>query len=280
MKPVQTMTLAERMRQVEGWFSLEAALLFSWIDEVQRAHSIAGHCFEIGVHRGKSAILLSHLLRPGERLGVCDLFDEQSGNVSRSGSGDRAVFESNMERFGTARDRLAIFAKSSLALTAAEIGTGQRFFHVDGGHNADEALSDVRLAAECLVRGGVIVVDDPFRHEWPGVTEAIIRFLDERPDFSAVLVGFNKLVLVHSDSAAMYADSMDDRTTRAEFGLVYPWQLRTRTFMGRPLRIFYVPTRTNARSLRARVEQVHRSQPWSRTPAAEGVIRLARRILP
>jgi hypothetical protein len=45
---------------------------------------VEGHLFEVGVHHGRSAVLLSQLARRGERLGVCDLFGEQGHNVSVS----------------------------------------------------------------------------------------------------------------------------------------------------------------------------------------------------
>ncbi len=62
------------------------------------------------------------MLGGNEALGVCDLFGEQVGNVSRSGAGDRAEFNSNMRRFGKAHDRLQVFAKPSSQLSPDEIG--------------------------------------------------------------------------------------------------------------------------------------------------------------
>jgi hypothetical protein len=56
----------------------------------------------------------------------------------------------------------------------------------------EEALSDIQLAADAIVASGAIVVDDPFRPEWPGVTEAILAFLEDRTDWTAVAVGMNK----------------------------------------------------------------------------------------
>jgi hypothetical protein len=279
VKPVDAMQVAGRCMRIHGWFSFEAAMLFAIIDDVQRQLGIGGDCFEIGVHRGRSAVLLSHLLGPGEHLGVCDLFGEQTGNVSRSGSGDLGIFEPNMRGNGTAHDRLRVFAKASSALAPAEIGQRYRFFHVDGGHNADEAQQDLELAAACTVAGGAILLDDPFRIEWPGVTEAVVRFLDAAPAFAAVAVGFNKLLLTRTDVAEAYAKAFDDARTRAEYGLGYPWHLKTLPFLSRPLRIFHVPTRVNPNSLRARVEQLHRTQPWSRGPVGATVISTARRLL-
>ena len=52
------------------------------------------------------------------------------------------------------------------------------FFHIDGGHNPDEALHDLHLAASSTITQAAIVIDDPLTPVWPGVAEAIFRFLD------------------------------------------------------------------------------------------------------
>lgn len=278
MKPLAAMRAAAESREVDGWFSSEAAMLFCWIDELHRVQGVTGDIFEIGVHRGRSAVLLSHLLAPGEQLGVCDLFAEQADNVSRSGSGDLKVFETNMRCRGAAYDRLRVFPKASSELSPSEIGERYRFFHIDGGHNADEALSDLQLAAACTVPGGAILLDDPFRIEWPGVTEAIVRFLDAATAFAAVAVGFNKLLLTRVEAAEAYVRSFADGRTRTEYGLGYPWHLKSLPFLSRQLLIFHVPTRINQHSLRARMEEIYRTQPWSRSPVGATVIRTARRL--
>jgi hypothetical protein len=279
VKPVVAMQVAARCRRIQGWFSFEAALLFAWIDEVQRQERISGDLFEIGVHHGRSAILLSHLLDDSECLGVCDLFGEQINNASGSGSGNRAQFDANMRRLGAPQAKVRVFSKRSALLSADEVGAGVRFFHVDGGHNADEALADLQLAAACTGRNGAIVVDDPFRIEWPGVTEAVVRFLDGAADYSAVAVGFNKLLVTHVDAVDIYARRFDEARSRMEYGLGYPWALKTLPFLGRPLRIFHMPSRVNQTSLRSRVEQLHRTRPWARRPVPARVITAARRLL-
>lgn len=279
MTPLSAMRIARVCRHVPGWFSLEAALWFAWLDEVQRGIGASGDLFEIGVHRGRSAVLLSHLLGPNESLGVCDLFGQQDGNVSRSGAGDRAEFDANMRQYGVALERLRVLAGSSAHLSPDDIGRHHRFFHIDGGHNADEALADLRLAAECTQANGAIVVDDPFRSEWPGVTEGIIRFLEERSDYAAVAVGFNKLLITTTGIAEAYGRAFDERATRVEYGLGYPWSVKVLPFLSRPLRIFHVPSRINLRSLRCKVERVHRWHPWSRRTVPAGVIHAMRRVL-
>jgi hypothetical protein len=185
-----------------------------------------------------------------------------------------------MHRFGSPRTKLRVFAAASSSLSPDQIGRNYRFFHVDGGHNTDEALGDLQLAAKCTVTRGAIMIDDPFRGEWPGVTEGTIRFLDGMPEYAAVAVGFNKLLISREEAAEIYAQSFEDKGTRREYGLGYPWSLKTLPFVSRPLRIFKIGSKVNQRSLRARVERLHRTKAWSRQPMPAHLISLARRFLP
>jgi hypothetical protein len=261
MDPNKAARLVEQANTVHGWFSREAAMLFALLDEVQQENAVTGPLFEIGVHHGKSACLIGAMAAPGrEHLGVCDVFGGQESNASGSGSGDRDVFERNMRRLVPGTLDVRVFGKLSSALRAGEIGTGYRWFHIDGGHNPNEALGDLRLAAEVLGETGLIVVDDPFRPEWPGVTEALIRFLDQDTRFAPVVVGFNKLVLAHRLHSALYCAAIDDRARRAAYGIGPPWLLKELPFLRDSLRILYLPShyRPPPDGLLARIAKVFR----------------------
>src|SRR3972149_8704445 len=62
------------MNQVEGWFPEPSPTVFLLLHQLQEKIGVIGDLFEIGVYKGKSAILLGHLARPSqnERL----LFDD------------------------------------------------------------------------------------------------------------------------------------------------------------------------------------------------------------
>lgn len=60
---------------VPGWFDRQDALLFVAVDESHATASLTGDLLEIGAYMGRSAILLGHLRRSGERLVICDIFD-------------------------------------------------------------------------------------------------------------------------------------------------------------------------------------------------------------
>ncbi|OED43077.1 hypothetical protein AB833_04655 [Chromatiales bacterium (ex Bugula neritina AB1)] len=242
MHPVDVKKFVKQSSSVQGWFSSEAAMLFAWVDQIQQSNQISGDCFEIGCHHGKSAMLLGGLVDPAtEKLAVCDLFGMQTDNVSRSGNGDLDTFERNMKEAKDAGLTINVFQKNSADLTADEIGRNYRFFHIDGGHNPEEALVDLHLAAECLVDRGVIALDDPFRMEWPGVTEALLRFLDENNEFQAIMVGFNKLLLTRKAWSGLYLKEFEDLSCRETYKLGYPWRVKQLPFHQFDLRIIYVP---------------------------------------
>jgi hypothetical protein len=240
VQPAEVRGLARRCRRIDGWFSPQAAGLFALLDDVQRRAGVEGHLFEIGAHHGKSAIVLGALAREHETLGVCDVFGGQDLNASGSGSGDRARFEGNLRRFLPGFDRLAVHETLSSALTAEDVGRPQRLFHVDGGHLAGEALGDLRLAAEVLHDRGAIVVDDPFRPEWPGVTEGILAFLDERPEYAPVALGFNKLVLVRRGARDLYDAALAPPDWR--YFDRRRFAVKALPIGEDPVAIFYVPT--------------------------------------
>jgi hypothetical protein len=241
MQPAEVHAITRRTRGIQGWFSSDAARLFGLLDEAQRSAGVDGDLFEIGVHHGRSAVLLSQLARPGERLGVCDLFGTPEQNVSNSGSGDRTIFEANMAALAPGFDRLDVFAMASDRLTPQQLGGPFRLFHVDGGHLREEALSDLRLAAAVLDPRGAIAVDDPFSVAWPGVTEGILAFLAERPDFEALILGFNKLVLVPAGARALYEASVTDDATWWGYFDRRVYELKVLPIADHPTHIVIVP---------------------------------------
>lgn len=97
MRPSEAREITRKSRNIQGWFSDKAAMLFAWLDEIQQTNGITGDVFEIGCHHGKSTMLLGAMVQPHrEKLGVCDLFGDQDANISGSGKGDSELFRRNL----------------------------------------------------------------------------------------------------------------------------------------------------------------------------------------
>lgn len=192
--------------RMAGWFSPGAARLFAWVNRIQKEAGVVGDLFEIGVHQGKSTVLLGLMTDfRKESLGVCDLFDSQERNVTGSGNGNKGIFLSNFDSYVGNRDFLRVYEKSSGELTLEETGTRCRFFYIDGGHLAEEVFGDLRLAEKALLEQGIIVADDYFNNVWPGVSEGVCRFLMQNPGRLVPLaVGFHRILLVRSAAQKWY----------------------------------------------------------------------------
>ena len=237
--PREAAQLVRRTRPIAGWLSPGAIYLFALIDHVQKRLKIAGNLFEIGVHHGKSALVLGAMARPADRLGVCDVFGAQALNVSASGKGDREIFLRNFRGAFADDSFLTIYEKLSSGLTADEV-TPCRFLHVDGGHSSPEALADLELCKQCLVPGGIIAVDDAFHPTWPGVTDAIFTFLSRHKDMAPLVVGFNKMLLVETAWRERYARVFETREDYRRYIPRQPYSLKIVEVFGYPTYVFYV----------------------------------------
>jgi methyltransferase family protein len=239
MRTAKIKAVSRACRHVDGWFSPAAAQFFGLIDEIQRQSGVSGDLFEIGVHHGRSAVLLCHMAQSTEAVGLCDLFGAQEDNVSESGHGDRPILERNLAALAPPGSRVKVFEKRSDELTIEEIGSPYRFFHIDGGHLLEEALGDLQLGAAVLHERGVLVIDDPFRAEWPGVTEAVIRLLEQRSDLVPIALGFNKLVIARRDARGIYDQALAEPWAYIDRRV---WATKVLPFAGSQLRIFLIPS--------------------------------------
>lgn len=239
MKKADVADYLDSTRSVEGWFFPIDAFLFALIDAIQDRERIAGHLFEIGVHHGKTALFLARMLRADELLGVCDVFEQQELNRDRSGEGSRELFLRNMrERSGldeaALETRLRVFGKSSDALVPDETTTACRFFHIDGGHRAEDVFADLSTADRALHADGVVAVDDVFNPSWPGVSEGFYAFLRHRPEtFVPIVIGGNKVLLARPGAAARYERHWGSLAEWRDFIAPQPFELGFKEWLGR-----------------------------------------------
>jgi hypothetical protein len=199
---------------VQGWLdegAVSAVVAFAgW----QEQHGIHGDVAEIGVHHGKFFILLANLRSMGERAFAVDVFDDQHLNPDKSGRGDLHIFRDNIGKFGDI-NRVEIIQKDSLELTRADLYPNSegsiRLFSIDGSHTAEHTCSDLWASSKILSQKGLIILDDFYNPDWPGVQEGFHRFLrDSSEEIAPIAYGNNKLFLCKKNCYEDYLTFVDN----------------------------------------------------------------------
>ena len=83
-------------KNVSGWFDRIDAEIFSTLMLAQLRLGIKGDAMEIGVHHGRSFIVMNLCLGKIDNSIAIDIFDRQELNVDHSGAGNRNKFERNL----------------------------------------------------------------------------------------------------------------------------------------------------------------------------------------
>jgi predicted O-methyltransferase YrrM len=184
-RPGPTARTFNAMRGMPGWFTYDDAAHFTVILGLQKAIGVTGDILEIGPFHGRSTIVLAQHLQPGETLTVCDPF--QIGEVYVADPPTPAGLRSNIAKvvptFDQAQLEIVEAYSTDLELPATRTF---RFIHVDGSHERNDVLHDLRTVRPHLAPGGIIVADDYEHPDWPGVTEAIEAFRAEAPELVEV----------------------------------------------------------------------------------------------
>jgi hypothetical protein len=196
---------------VEGYLLRGAIELICRLGKVQLEMGIAGHVAEIGVHHGRSFILLALLARAGEKAVAIDVFEQQELNVDRSGRGDLAQLRENVARFAD-ESALVVQVGDSTRIGGGDVrrlaGGPIRLFSVDGGHTAEITCHDLETAEEALAPGGVVILDDCFNELWPDVSTGFHRFFARPRRLVPFATGGNKTFLTTPDAVAAYKTAL------------------------------------------------------------------------
>src|SRR4051794_40300813 len=209
-------------RRVAGYTESPAISLLHAVNAAQRKAGIDGPIAEIGVHHGQLFIAMKLLQRAGEAAIAIDLFSDQAGNIDKSGEGNLDRFLQNIDRWST-RDGLVIHAGDSTKINPGDIPELKevRLFSVDGGHTEEVVESDMRLAEETLAEGGVVIADDVFNQQWPGVAVGTVHYLEQGGALVPFYIGFNKVLFAHRSHADHYRRAIDDAYGRRTMTAVY-----------------------------------------------------------
>ncbi|WP_119582905.1 class I SAM-dependent methyltransferase [Streptomyces europaeiscabiei] len=173
-----TIRLPRELDDVPGWFPVLDQLLFDWFLRRQEGAGVRGDLLEVGVYMGKSAICLGRHLQEGEAYTVCDLFESDAPDDANAAEATksyrstltRRAFEANYLSF---HDELPRVLQGPSSIVPGEVEPRScRFVHIDASHLYEHVEGDISAARDCLLPGGLVVLD-VFRSEHtPGVSIA------------------------------------------------------------------------------------------------------------
>lgn len=206
----------QHINSVEGWFAPQFIDFMVKLNDLQQQKNITGNLAEIGVYRGRSFIPLYLLSNTNERVLAVDCFDDQQFNYDNSGPGCKLdSFKENIKKFCDPElTKLDILQGDSGLFTSQDFlnscnnGCSFRIFSVDGCHRTKETLIDTQNAAAVLSKGGLLIIDDYFRADYPGVSEAVAKFLISNDTIKPFFIGFNKIILTHQEFAKEYRNHL------------------------------------------------------------------------
>jgi len=215
----ESLTVSPRLREyalrghlnVDGRLGVGALGLTIAISQRHVTRGVRGAVGQIGIHHGRYFIVLALSRQAGENAVAIDIFEDQHLNADWSGQGDREAFCSNLLRHDVDMSEVVIHKADSLTMSSWELlalskGQNYRMFSVDGGHQVANVLHDLELVAGALSPGGVIVLDDFYNPEWPGVNEGLFKLLARSRSLAPFCYGDNKLFLCAGDEQADWLD--------------------------------------------------------------------------
>tara|TARA_Y100000591_G_C21712926_1_gene634508 strand:- start:222 stop:917 length:696 start_codon:yes stop_codon:yes gene_type:complete len=196
---------------IEGWFSWEhiCPLL-----EIVNKNQKEGNILEIGVHHGKSFIPMTTLLRNNEIAVAVDVFEDQQFNYDGSGKGCSLKLKENIKKVYSTDEifnKIKIIKNDSTKMDYNNFldftnGGKYRIISIDGCHTKSATLIDLRNAIKILSNDGIIILDDYFNKDWPGVKFGIDKFMEENNDYRLVYLAWNKFIICHRDNYTKYME--------------------------------------------------------------------------
>ena len=150
---------------IPGWYREEDMEFLARLVDHLGPHTV----LEVGTYRGRSALAIASALPSGAMLYCVDLWEDiVQDAINIDGVAALEAFRSTINDLGF-RDRIAISKGDSLRI--ADLWTAQLdLVHLDGLHDSDEVLDDIKAWSRRLKDSGVIV-----GHDWnnPRVSEAV-----------------------------------------------------------------------------------------------------------
>ena len=243
-------------KKVQGWLIRLAALQIARLGQIQLALGVAGAACEIGVHHGRTLILLHLLTRPGEATVAIDLYELLH---AENGRARKAQLLRNVRSHGGEVDRIRVVSEDSVKLTPQrilELCAGRpRLFSIDGGRTAEITCHDLALAHATVCDGGVVMVHDYFQEGWPEVSEGVCRFMGRQP----VAIGARRFTRVREEDLV----AADCNRVKPGLAQVFAVLVRRSIMFGEPVLVL-MPLTLKRQVARTRVWQAVRDWPVGR----------------
>jgi len=201
---------------IHGWVYPGAIAALSACNElsVSIADCSGGAC-EIGVHHGRFFLALLSCVPAGSKNLAIDVFDMQEFNIDNSGLGVRDKLVENIKKFRGDDKNVSIMMADSLSLTARDVAQIEaecgkfRLFSVDGGHTRIHARHDVLIAEALISNGGLVIVDDFFHPDWPGVTHGLFDYFShDCAKLAPLCIAGRKLFLTTVNTHSRFVDPL------------------------------------------------------------------------
>jgi hypothetical protein len=161
----------------------QAAAVWDCLLSHQEANNVRGNLLEIGVHKGKSALLSAMHTRRDEIQFLVDPapLDEAVGHI----------------RANCPDITLRTFQQPSQLVKGesfySELASSFRWIHIDGSHTGQAVTTDLEIADQLLADDGILTIDDFFDFAYPQITAATFAFMAANPNaFAMFLGGFAK----------------------------------------------------------------------------------------
>jgi hypothetical protein len=157
----------------------------------QQQRGISGDAVEMGVYRGKSAIVIGRRLNVGETLRLYDIEDYlDHGKLARTG----ATVDFNL------RNTSKLFWWN-----LRKHKKSVRICHIDSSHTFDATMHEMALADYMLSDDGILILDDYTNLHYSQIVGAMFRYLfTTSTKLTPFLVTGEKAYLCRKDAFPLY----------------------------------------------------------------------------
>ena len=194
------------VKPIPGWLHDYTALRTLDILDWQTSNGIRGPVFEIGVYAGRYfSLLMFSAQKAGDEAFGLDTFQwvgisDVEKNLASIGPIDKSVHL--IKGFSTA------YTKADLA---PKLKTPPRFISIDGSHEYEDVMWDLRLAEDLISAEGIVAIDDFINPVTLGVNQAVNTFFSTHRNLAPVAYIQNKLFLVRLHRVDTTVRFIEDR---------------------------------------------------------------------